>query len=45
MHERAICVIIPTYNNGGSIARVVADVQEYCSDVYVVDDGSTDTTY
>ncbi|MBR5654061.1 MAG: glycosyltransferase [Prevotella sp.] len=44
LRDRHICVVIPTYNNGGTIARVVADTQQYCNDVIVVDDGSTDTT-
>ncbi|MCH5329404.1 MAG: DUF2062 domain-containing protein [Alistipes sp.] len=37
-------VIIPTYNNGGTIARVVNDVKRYAPDVIVVNDGSTDDT-
>ena len=37
-------VIIPAYNEGGSIARVVAQVREAGWDVVVVDDGSTDRT-
>lgn len=44
MCDRAICVIIPTYNNVGSIARVVESVQAYCDDVIVADDGSDDGT-
>jgi glycosyltransferase involved in cell wall biosynthesis len=47
-HDRfrslGICVIIPTYNNGGTIVRVVRDVLQYCADVVVVNDGSTDET-
>ncbi len=42
MRERGVCVVIPTYNNGGTIAQVVADALVYCADVIVVDDGSTD---
>ena len=42
--ERGICVLIPTYNNGGTIGRVVREVQVYCKDVIVVNDGSTDDT-
>lgn len=45
LHERAICVIIPTYNNVGTIAHVVKDALNYCNDVYVVDDGSNDGTH
>jgi len=37
-------VIIPTYNNGGTITDVVSDVLRYCEDVIVIDDGSTDET-
>ena len=47
-HERLkalkCAVIIPTYNNVGTIATVIAQVKEYASDVIVVNDGSTDNT-
>ena len=39
-----VCVIIPTYNNAGTIAQVISDVTAYCQDVIVVNDGSTDET-
>ncbi len=38
------CVIIPTYNNAGTICRVIADVKRYTSDIIVVNDGCTDET-
>lgn len=44
LRSRGICVIIPTYNNAGTIADVVTRTQEYCSDVFVVLDGCTDNT-
>ncbi len=44
LHDRGICVVIPTYNNGGTVKRVVEDVLEYARDVIVVNDGSTDDT-
>lgn len=44
MRERGICVVIPTYNNVGSVGSVVSEVQKYCADVIVVNDGSTDGT-
>ena len=44
LRERGICVVIPTYNNGGTIKFVVTDVMKECMDVIVVDDGSTDST-
>ena len=39
-----VCVIIPTYNNAGTISQVISDVTAYCQDVIVVNDGSTDET-
>lgn len=39
-----VCVIIPTYNNAGTILNVVQDVSKYTGDVIVVNDGSTDKT-
>ena len=44
LHDRGICVVIPTYNNGGTISAVVRDALQECRDVIVVNDGSTDNT-
>lgn len=44
LHDRGICVIIPTYNNVMSISDVVKRTLEYCNDVIVVNDGSNDGT-
>lgn len=44
MHERGICVVIPTYNNVGTIRDVVARAKVQCDDVIVVCDGATDGT-
>ncbi len=38
------CVLLPAYQEGGRIGRTVEAVRAYCSDVVVVDDGSTDGT-
>ena len=38
------CVIIPTYNNAGSIVQVVEAVRHYTADIIVVNDGCTDNT-
>jgi glycosyltransferase involved in cell wall biosynthesis len=38
------CVLIPTYNNAGSLADVLTKVLEYTHHVVVVNDGSTDNT-
>ncbi len=37
-------VVIPTYNNEGTIAKVISDVKEYAQDILVVNDGATDRT-
>jgi 1-acyl-sn-glycerol-3-phosphate acyltransferase len=44
LHDRGICIVIPTYNNGGTITAVVNSTLEECQDVIVVNDGSTDDT-
>lgn len=44
LRRRGICVIIPTYNNAGTVADVVTRALAYCQDVYVVLDGCTDDT-
>ena len=36
------CVLVPTYDNPDTIAKVVARVREYVRDVIVVDDGSAE---
>lgn len=38
------CVLIPTYNNAGTLAAVLNDVLSYTQQVIVVNDGSTDNT-
>ncbi len=44
LRSRGICVVIPTFNNQATIREVVTDVQRYCRDIIVVNDGSTDAT-
>lgn len=39
-----ICVIVPTYNNAGTLADVLRRILVHTSSVIVVDDGSTDST-
>lgn len=38
------CIIIPTYNNAGTIRQVIDDVSRYTHDIIVVNDGCTDGT-
>ena len=44
LKDRGICVIIPVYNNEKTIRDVAMRSLDYCSDVIVVNDGSTDST-
>lgn len=44
LNDRGICVVIPTYNNEGTITSVVQATLQECRDVIVVNDGSTDGT-
>lgn len=45
MRREKCCIIIPTYNNEKTIRKVISNAKEYCSDIYVVNDGSTDSTH
>jgi glycosyltransferase involved in cell wall biosynthesis len=38
------CVLLPTYNNAGTLADVLTKVLQYTTQVLVVNDGSTDDT-
>ena len=38
------CVVMPTYNNAGTLRDVISEVLGYCADVIVVNDGCTDAT-
>ena len=44
LRRRGICVVIPTYNNAGTVVDVVTRAQVQCADVFVVLDGCTDGT-
>jgi glycosyltransferase involved in cell wall biosynthesis len=44
MEALGLCVVIPTYNNAGTLKSVIEDVRKYTSSVIVVNDGSTDST-
>lgn len=44
MRRLKICVIMPTYNNAGTLHQVVSEICDYSDDVIVVNDGSTDDT-
>ena len=44
MKTLGCCVIIPTFNNDGTLKKVIQGVQKYTDDIIVVNDGSTDGT-
>ncbi|MCP3682792.1 MAG: glycosyltransferase family 2 protein [bacterium] len=40
-----VFVVIPAYNEGDHIAKVISRTKKYAKNIIVVDDGSTDETY
>ena len=44
LYKRKICILIPTYNNAKTLARVLNGVCEYTDQVLVINDGATDDT-
>ena len=44
MQQMKVCIVMPTYNNGGTLRDVVEKVLNYCDDIIVVNDGCTDTS-
>ena len=42
MQQQKACVVMPTYNNGGTLRDVIERVLNYSTDVIVVNDGCTD---
>ena len=44
VEKNKICVLIPTYNNAKTLARVIDGVLRYTSHIIVVNDGATDAT-
>lgn len=44
LKDNNICVIVPTYNNNGTILQVLKRIVPYAKDIIVVNDGSTDST-
>ncbi|MDH5632445.1 MAG: glycosyltransferase [Gammaproteobacteria bacterium] len=41
---KKFCIVIPAYNESGSIADIALRARRYCDHVVVIDDGSTDNT-
>ena len=39
-----ICILLPTFNNAGTLNHVITDVLKYTDKIIVVNDGSTDST-
>lgn len=44
LKQLKICVVLPTYNNAGTLALVVDDLLVCTAGLIVVNDGSTDGT-
>jgi len=45
MNKKKILVIIPGYNEGRTIAKVIKKTKKYVEDIIVIDDGSVDDTF
>jgi glycosyltransferase involved in cell wall biosynthesis len=41
---KKVCVLVPTYNNAGTLATVLNNLLAYTKEIVVVNDGSTDST-
>lgn len=39
-----ICLVVPTYNNAGTLRQLLQEIEELTSQVIIVNDGSTDST-
>jgi glycosyltransferase involved in cell wall biosynthesis len=39
-----VCVLVPTYNNAGTLLRLLKDINSFTRNIIVVNDGSTDQT-
>lgn len=44
IRERRVCILIPTYNNAGTLSQVLEGCLFYSENIIVVNDGSTDST-
>lgn len=44
MQKLKTCIIIPTYNNAGTLHDIVSKSLQRCADIIIVNDGSTDDT-
>ncbi|MCM8759730.1 MAG: glycosyltransferase family 2 protein [Candidatus Omnitrophica bacterium] len=44
METKRVCVLIPAYNEGKHIGKIVSEIRKIVPSVFVVDDGSTDRT-
>ncbi|MDO5608177.1 MAG: DUF2062 domain-containing protein [Capnocytophaga sp.] len=45
MRQAKMCVLMPTYNNAKTLARIIDGVLALTSDVIVINDGATDDTF
>ncbi len=44
LNDNKVLVVVPTYNNAGTLAKIVENIRQYSDHILVVNDGSTDTT-
>ncbi|MDR3267309.1 MAG: glycosyltransferase family 2 protein [Tannerella sp.] len=44
INDLKLCVIVPTYNNAGTLAAVINDILNYTNNVIIINDGSNENT-
>lgn len=44
LKQLSLCIVVPTYNNAGTIVGVLEKISEYAEEIIVVNDGCTDNT-
>lgn len=44
MQQLNCCVLVPTYNNAGTLKRVLDGILEFTTNILVINDGATDAT-
>jgi glycosyltransferase involved in cell wall biosynthesis len=45
LNSTSFCVIVPTYNNQKTLKKVLDSILEFTSNIIIVNDGSTDSTF
>ena len=44
LRDQKVCILVPTYNNAGTLKSILQELLDYTRQIIVVNDGSTDNT-